>query len=148
MRDRAASGESRVVRCKFRVFYQRDRISRSESSRGYRRLSRASARFRRIFISRAKRGSAAECSLRPGRRTRRKENFSARREITFTAQRVSLIFRVAETIPEENATISLTFADADATLRRNAAAVVNLVLSYFFFFPFVVLPLHFLSSRL
>jgi len=88
------SSESRVVRCKFRVF-QRDHISQSESSREY--------RFRGLrqdlegFLSAERKGSAG-CSFRSRERTRRKENFSAWRKITFTAQRVNLIFRVAETI--------------------------------------------------
>ena len=95
---RSRTSESRVVKCKFRVF-QRDCISQNESSREY-RVSQASVRFRRIFISRAKR-LGGRCSFRSGERTRRKENFSARKEIAFTAQRANLIFRVAETIPRE-----------------------------------------------
>lgn len=54
MRDRAGAASRESLNVNFAFFFQRDRISQSESSRGY-RLSRVSARFRRIFISRAKR---------------------------------------------------------------------------------------------
>lgn len=99
----AYRNESRVVRCKFRVF-QRRRIFRSELSRGH-RLSRA--RFRRIFISRARK-SSAECSFRSGKRMRKKDNFSARREITFTAQKGGSYLSHCRNLPEETAMISLT----------------------------------------
>lgn len=101
----AYRNESRVVRCKFRVF-QRRRIFWKEPSRGH-RLSRAPTRFRRIFISRARK-SSAECSFRSGKRMRKKENFSARREITFTAQKGGSYLSHCRNHPEEIAMISLT----------------------------------------
>lgn len=72
---------------------------RSESSRGC-RLSRASARFRWIFISRARK-SSAECSFRSGKGTRKKKRqfFQSKENHVYGAERWGLISHVAETIP-------------------------------------------------
>jgi len=75
---------------------------------GRHRLSRAPTRFRRIFISRARK-SSAECSFRSGKRTRKKESFSARREITFTAQKGRSYLSRCRNDPEKIAMILLTW---------------------------------------
>jgi len=102
--------------------------------------------FRRLrqdlegFLSAERKGSAG-CSFRSRERTRRKENFSAWRKITFTAQRMNLIFRVAETILRKRD----DFADiADDFTERGSGREFSFIL----FFSFLLSFFHSICSRL
>lgn len=67
---------------------------------------------------------------RSGERTRRKENFSARREIAFTAQRAELICPAAENESGGNACAAILLTSSPATKilhPRNVAAVANFI---------------------
>lgn len=97
----AHRNESRVVRCKFCVFQCR-RIFRSEP------FWRVATGFRELrqdlegFLSAEREKARRNVPFGRNKRTRKKESFSARREITFTAQKGGLISRVAETIPRKS----------------------------------------------